>query len=328
MEKTADSSSKIDGDQRIPVAVGACLVGHKVRFNGEAKRPSVPLRDLEQLFDLRPVCPEVGIGLGVPRPTIRLVGEAGRERAVDSDTGTRDVTAALRDYAAERLAAMPEIAGYVFVKGSPSCGMARVKRYAASGNSLAADGVGVYAAAIMAANPLLPVEEDGRLFDDGLRESFVLRVLTYHAWQQLCARGLSPGAVMDFWARRKYLVLGRSQAIYRQLGPLVAGLTRDNLQDSADALIRGVLSALAQPVSRRGHTNVLMHLQGYLKRHLDSAQKLELSELIDQYRQGAVPLVAPMVLMQHYFREYPDPYIERQLFMAPYPAQLGLRNRL
>lgn len=320
----------------IPVGIGACLLGHPVRYNGSHKKGSTVLDRLASVFDFRPFCPEVAIGLGVPRPTIRLVGPAGANteqtalRAVDSDTGRHDVSVPLREYGAaiarDHAGLRGSLCGYVLVKGSPSCGYERVKRYSETGVMQPADATGLFAEALMAANPLLPVEEDGRLHDDGLCESFVARVFTYWQWQQLCAQGLSHQSVLKFYARHKYLVMSRHVPTYRALGRLLADARREPIEQLAPQVIALILDALKRPATRSGHTNTLEHIRGYLKRKISAEEKSELGDVIEQYRQGVVPLIVPLTLLRHFFRRYPDAYIEQQVFMQPYPDLLSLRN--
>lgn len=318
-------------DQRIPVGIGACVLGEPVRFNGFGKKRSEPVERIAASFELRPFCPEVAIGLGVPRPTIRLVATdatSAAVRAVDSDTGLHDVSVALRASATEFLGRNPDLCGYIFVKGSPSCGMERVKRYTENGHSLASDGVGLFAATLMAANPLLPVEEDGRLHDEHLCESFVARVFTYSDWCELRRSELTLHALQTFYARHKYLIMSRHIASYKELGRLLAN--RDNLSIDvlADQVIALIMAALQRPATRAGHTNALQHIRGYLKSDLDKSENIALNELIEQYRCGHVPLVVPLTLLRHHFSQHPDPYIEQQLFMRPYPDALRLRNHI
>ncbi|MDB6063774.1 MAG: hypothetical protein JWM78_3877 [Verrucomicrobiaceae bacterium] len=311
----------------IAVGIGACVLGAPVRYNGVGKKPSDPVKRLGECFTLRPFCPEVAIGLGVPRPTIRLVGaETSATRAVDSDTGEHDVTAALGQSASMFLANNENLYGYIFVKASPSCGMERVKRYNDSGNVIANDAIGIFAAALMAANPLLPVEEDGRLHDDHLRESFVTRVYTYFQWCELLKTGLTLHTLQKFYARHKYLIMSRHIPTYKAVGSLLAQSNSESIDALGHRVITLILDALKRPATRAGHTNALQHIRGYLKRDLDKEEKCALNEVIEQYRSGDVPLVVPLTLLRHHFRQHPDAYIEQQVFMQPYPDTLRLRN--
>lgn len=317
---------------KIRVGISACLLGQKVRFDGGHKRSSFCERELGAHFDYYPVCPEMAIGLGAPRPAIRLVKRQGELRA-EASNGSFDVTENLIAFSERQAHQLDFLSGYILCAKSPSCGMERVRVYGASGKEGggeggAKEGVGLFARALMAANPLLPVEEDGRLCDPLLRENFVLRVFAYHDWQQMLARGLTAASLIGFHSRYKYLVLSHATVQYRALGRLLADLGRQPLATIADRYIEGLMSTLRLIANRRGHTNVLMHLQGYFKRLLSASQKQELTEIIELYRRGTVPLLVPLTLLRHHLREYPNPYLAQQVYLNPHPETLRLRYGL
>lgn len=164
-------------DNRLRIGVSACLLGQEVRYDGGHKREPFLIdlfgRDVEWV----PVCPEVEIGLGTPRPAMRLVRIGGDTRMVTPETGA-DHTQAMRDYAERRVRELmgERLAGYIFKKDSPSCGMERVKLYPAEGGEAVREARGLFAETLMRLWPDLPVEEEGRLHDPILRESFVARV--------------------------------------------------------------------------------------------------------------------------------------------------------
>lgn len=320
------------GFEKLPVAMGACLAGEPVRFNGGAKRWPDVLDGLDSVFAWQSFCPEMAIGLGVPREPIRLVGELGAERAVAVSDHSRDVTDALRQKAAEYLAAYPQLCGYILVKGSPSCGYQRVKRYLPSGHLEKADASGLFVQGLQQANPLLPLEEDGRLNDAALRESFVIRVFAYADWLSLKQKqekhSLTMHSLIQFYSRYKYLVMSRDLQAYRSLGRLLANTQSAAISVIADQLMLLLMGALKKPATRSGQINAMQHIRGYLKQVLQADEKQELTAIFEQYRQGEVPLIAPMTLLKHHFRRHPHAYISRQLFMQPYPEQLGLRNAI
>lgn len=308
------------------IGVGACLVGKKVRYNGESKRKNSHIESLKEQADIRPFCPEMGIGMSVPRQTVRLVGELGGERLMDSDTQTVDYTAPMQTYAAELLASNPQLSGYILVKGSPSCGFDRVKRYNNKGNVVLNDAVGVFAAELRRLEPLLPVEEDGRLHDAGLRENFVARVFTYHDWKSFRAQPVSYHGLMQFWSRYKYLLMSQHVPTYKEIGRLLADATARPVEQTADLFIERLMFGLAHLATRKTHSNVLQHIRGYLKQQLESSDKQEMDSLITRYRSGHVPLVVPLTLLRHHFRRHTSEYIDKQVYMQPYPEQLNLRN--
>jgi uncharacterized protein YbgA (DUF1722 family)/uncharacterized protein YbbK (DUF523 family) len=309
---------------KIPVGISSCLIGENVRFDGGHKSDSYIVGTLGEYFEFRPFCPEVAIGLGIPRPTLHLIRNGQDIRCVGVKDQSHDVTEALRDYAAKEQSAFADLCGYILKKDSPSCGMERVKVYTTG--QPRKEGVGIYAQEMMANNPLLPVEEEGRLGDPGLRENFIQRVYVYHRWRQLLADGLTLNSLMIFHARHKLIIM--SHADYRELGQLLASATKENVADIAKQYIAQVMAVLKIVVNRANHVNVLQHIQGYLKKDLSADDKAELCEIIERYRNGEVPLIVPLTLLKHHFRKSPDPYIENSYYMSPYPQELRLINQL
>jgi len=314
------------------VGVGSCVLGEPVRFNGAHKRRHHHLESLKSFVEFISICPEVGIGMGVPREPIRLVEIDGEIRARDSATQSKDYTDALTGYAIEQMQRFPQLCGYVLVKGSPSCGFERVPRYNEKGNVLGLsqekNSAGVYAQQLMDCDPLLPIEEDGRLNDHAIRESFVSRVYLYQHWRQLEAEGVTADRLIKFYSQYKYLVMAHSVPIYKQLGPMLANLNGVPIKQLAADVIALIMKALKKIATRRSQTNVLQHLQGYLKRTITAQEKQQLNQVIEQYRLGIVPLITPMTLLKHHFEKQPDPYINQQIFMQPYPDALALRSHL
>lgn len=317
-----------EADAPLRVGISSCLLGSEVRFDGGHKRDSYICGTLADYFEFVPVCPEFEAGLGLPRPPIRLVGEVDRPRAVGVRQPDLDVTAVLAAHAASRVETLAGLCGYLLKKDSPSCGMERVKVYPEQGGAGVRQGVGLFARALRARWPLLPVEEEGRLGDPVLRENFIQRVFVLHRWQQLVARGLTKAGLVDFHARHKLVLMGHHPAEAKRLGQLVAMLDGRRLRSQADVYIQGVMTLLTRRTSRARQVNVLQHLAGYLKRALDAADKVELGEVIAAYRRGEVPLVVPLTLFRHHFRRHPDPYVARQHYLEPHPRELMLRNVL
>ncbi|MEH6582079.1 MAG: DUF523 and DUF1722 domain-containing protein [Halioglobus sp.] len=314
-------------DHKLPnVGVGACLVGGKVRYNGESKRRSSHIDNLSEHVQLQAFCPEISIGMGVPRETVRLVGDLGTVRLMDSATQTADYTQPMKDYAATVLETHPDMAGYILVKSSPSCGFARVKRYNAKGNVVLNDSMGIFAAELRKLDPLLPLEEDGRLCDAGLRENFVNRVFAYNDWKTFLVGQIDHRGLIQFWSRYKYLVMSHHVPTYKAIGRLLSDSTAEPIANKAARFITLLMTGLSHLATRKTHSNVLQHIQGYLKKSLGTADKSEMNTLITQYRQGHIPLVVPVTLLRHHFRLHSSDYINRQVYMEPYPEQLALRN--
>lgn len=314
----------------IRIGISSCLLGQRVRFDGNHKHDNYITGTLGKFFEFVPVCPELAIGLGVPREPIRLTGDPAAPRAVGVRNPSMDVTDKLAAYGrrqARELGGRTGISGYILKSRSPSCGMERVKVYSRSG-AAPKSGSGSYARALMDAEPLLPVEEEGRLGDPTLRENFIERVFAYRRWQELSSAGLSAAGLIDFHTAHKLAIMAHGTEHYRALGRLVADLRRQNLRERAEQYIVGFMAALRTRATCKRHANVLMHLLGYLKRDLDRADKTEILELIDAYRLGRLPLVVPVTLLKHHFRRHPNVYIERQVYLSPHPEELMLRNSI
>ncbi|MEO4047521.1 DUF523 and DUF1722 domain-containing protein [Pseudomonas sp. CAU 1711] len=310
------------------IGISACLLGERVRFNGGHKASRLCLETLARHFELVPLCPEMAIGLGTPREAIRLVGDPAAPRAVASRDASRDFSEPLRAYGEKVADELHDLCGFVLMQKSPSCGLQRVKLYRDDGRPVDGGSTGIFAAALQARRPELPLEEEGRLHDPVLRENFLNRVFVYARWQRLLADGLSRRALLDFHARHKYLLMATSPQQQHALGRLLADAGRQDPAELGPRYFRQLMAALGLRASRGTHSNVLQHLSGYLKRALSREEKHELQRLIDQYRGGVVPLVAPLTLLRHHFRRHPDQYVARQDYLQPYPDELSLRNQL
>ncbi|WP_426141540.1 YbgA family protein [Pseudomonas sp. DWP3-1-2] len=310
------------------LGVSACLLGAEVRFNGGHKESHLCTRALTDYFEFVPACPEVAIGMGIPREPIRLVGDAENPQALGSVNRELNVTQALADYGVQMADELSDISGYIFMQKSPSCGLERVKVYRENGAPVDGGGTGIYAKAFCARHPNLPVEEDGRLNDPILRENFITRVFAYAAWHELLEAGLTRRSLTEFHSRYKYQLMANDPVQYRALGNMLGSMGRSDPNDIAAQYFSDLMAALKKCATRRTHTNVLQHLTGYLKQTISAADKQEIQQLITQYHQGIVPLIVPLTLLKHHFRQHPDPYVALQVYMQPHPENLSLRNAI
>ncbi|MCY7263296.1 YbgA family protein [Pseudomonas protegens] len=310
------------------IAISACLMGVEVRYNGGHKESRLCSRVLSEYFDFVPLCPEVAIGMGTPREPIRLVGDPEQPRAVGTVDASLDVTLPLAEYGERMAAQVDDICGYIFMQNSPSCGLERVKVYQANGIPHRNGGRGIYAQAFCAQHPDLPVEEAGRLNDPVLRENFLTRVYVYRDWQALLKQGLTRRALTDFHSRCKYLLMAHHPVQYKTLGNLLGSMGKGDPNLIGPRYFSELMAALSKCATRGTHSNVLQHLSGYLKQSISPEDKQEVQHVIGQYRHGIVPLVVPLTLLKHHFRQHPDPYIAQQLYLQPHPENLSLRNAI
>ena len=312
-------------NQKIPIAISACLLGQEVRFDGGHKNDAYINGTLSEYFEFFPVCPEVGIGLSIPRPPIRLVQKEQGLRLVGVKDPALDFTEPMQAYAERMSIELGEMCGMILKKGSPSCGMERVKVYAPDGRSID-KASGMFAARMLQQHPLMPIEEEGRLGDPGLRENFITRVFVYYRWRELNKQGISPAKLIAFHSDHKYLIMAHNQAAYKRMGKMLANAGKAEMASLLASYEQELMGALAKPAKRQQQVNVLQHLMGYLSKALDAEDKAEMLELIEQYREGIVPLIVPITLLKHHFRRHPHDYIERQVYLTPHPHELMLRN--
>ncbi|MFY8299753.1 YbgA family protein [Pseudoalteromonas sp. SS15] len=310
----------------IKIGISACLTGDQVRFDKSHKKSDFCMNQLGKHVEYEKFCPEVAVGLPIPRPTIRQI-KYDDVIAVSRPDGSMDVTEKMTEFGQKVASRIDHLSGFVFMKGSPSCGMERVKVYYEHGKGCEHNGVGLFAKQILDAHPNLPCEENGRLNDAVLRENFVMRVYTYKKWQELLASGLTKHKLIEFHSQNKYLVMSHNLEMYRKIGNML-GQSKAPLEELSEQYISMLMSALKKPASRRNHTNTLQHLQGYFKKVLDKTKKEELTEQVMAYRQGLVPLLVPLTLINHYLRDYPNEYLSKQAYLNPYPADLKLRYSL
>jgi uncharacterized protein YbgA (DUF1722 family)/uncharacterized protein YbbK (DUF523 family) len=315
-------------EKPVKIGISTCLLGENVRYDGGHKHDRFLTDTLGQYVEYVPVCPEVECGLGIPREAMRLIGDPASPRLVTTHT-SRDMTERMLAYAGARVAELEkeDLGGFVFKSGSPSSGMERVRVYNDKGMP-SLKGVGLFAGAFMEHFPLLPVEEDGRLNDPLLRENFIERIFALKRWRQLVIEGQKRGDLIDFHTKQKLLILSHSPKLYQAMGQLVASqkaLPVNELYEKYQGLL---MEALKLKTTPRKNANVLGHMMGYFKKELASDEKKELLEIIETYRNGYVPLVVPITLVNHYVRKYNEPYLKEQVYLNPHPVELQLRNHV
>ncbi|MFC3852851.1 YbgA family protein [Salinispirillum marinum] len=317
----------LKSDDKPRIGISACVMGDEVRYNGGHKKHAWIANELAPHLTVQKFCPEFEIGLGVPRETIRLVDHEDGIHAV-SHSGERDVTQPMRQLAEHYTQIAQQWDGIIFMHNSPSCGLNRVKLYLPNGYPLG-NTQGLFAADLQAAHPLLPMEDAGRLNDAHIREHFLTRVYMQYRWRTLNP-GQSAKDLLAFHSRSKYLVMAYSYPVYKSLGQLLSNVKSRPWEETAAEYYRQLNAALANPPKRGQITNVLQHIQGYLKDNLSSERKQSLRAAIDKYRAGLVPMIVPMTLLQHHLDSVwdDDSYIRQQFFLAPYPETLGLRNTI
>jgi uncharacterized protein YbgA (DUF1722 family) len=240
-----------------------------------------------------------------------------------------DHTSALEMMTANRIAELKnlDLSGYVFKKGSPSCGIERVRIYNEHGMP-SRNGVGLFARAFIEQFPLIPVEDEGRLGDPTLRENFIERVFCYRRWQDLVQSGVTRQALAQFHTVHKYLLSAHHPQQCEVLGRLIGQAHQHRPKDLAHRYGELFMKALAVKATVRKHVNVLQHILGYFKERLGVHEKAELLGVIGDYHHGLTPLIVPLTLIKHYVQIFDVSYIRDQVYLNPHPIEVMLRNHV
>jgi len=314
--------------KKIRLGISSCLLGNNVRYNG-GHQLNKYLRDkCGEYIEWVPVCPEVECGLPIPRETMRLVGDPENPMLKTSRTGM-DHTQRMLDWTKEKLEKLYEedLCGFVFKSKSPSSGMRGVKVYDHNGMPNK-KGSGLFAGQFMKRFPTMPVEDDGRLNDDKLRENFIERIFVVNRWKTFLKENPTINGLVSFHSSHKLLIMAHHPTTLRKLGKIVAAAKKSELNKVLNDYFIEMMEGLRLISTIKKNTNVLQHIMGYFKKKISHDEKQELIEVIENYHAGLVPLVVPVVLLQHYVRKYDETYLKIQHYLHPHPMELMLRNHV
>jgi uncharacterized protein YbgA (DUF1722 family)/uncharacterized protein YbbK (DUF523 family) len=315
-------------EKTIKLGISACLLGENVRYDGGHKLDRFLTETLGQYVEYVPVCPEVECGLPIPRESMHLEGDLDSPRLVTSRT-KQDMTDRMVQWARKRMVELEkeDLCCFIFKSNSPSSGMERVRVYNEKGMPVK-KGVGIFARIFMEHFPLLPVEDEGGLHDPKIRENFIERIFTLKRWREVLTRKESRGNLVDFHTKQKLLILSHSPKHYQMMGKLVAKAKDLSLKDLYQQYQTLLMECLQLKTTPKKNANILQHMMGYFREQLSSDEKQELLEIIDHYRQGYIPLIVPITLINHYVRKYNQPYLKQQVYLNPHPLELQLRNHV
>jgi uncharacterized protein YbgA (DUF1722 family)/uncharacterized protein YbbK (DUF523 family) len=312
--------------ERMRLGVSACLLGQRVRYDGQHKFDAFIAETLGKYVEYVPVCPEMECGMPVPRESMRLVGTVEDPRLVTHRTGV-DMTEQLVTWARRRVVELEkeDLCGFIFKSRSPSSGMERVKVYNGLGG-MSGRSPGLFAREFLRHFPLLPAEDEGRLQDPELRENFIERIFTLNRYRAAVAASPSVAALMKFHEQHKFLIQSHSTELSREMGRLLAGADRRSVAPVRKQYEDALLSALKLIATPAKHANVLQHMLGFLKKQLTGDEKTEMLDLIDHMRAGLLPLIVPVTLIKHHVRKHDVAYLRDQVYLNPHPLELKLRN--
>lgn len=304
------------------LVISRCLGFEACRWNGETIRNEF-IELLTRHVECITVCPEVEIGLGVPRNPIRVELEKGERRLVQPATG-RDITGEMLSFCDSFLGSLREVDGFLLKSRSPSCGIADAKIFPYGKNDAAAmdKGPGFFGGEVLRKFPLLPAETEDKLEKIRLREHFLVRVFTHARFRTAAKKG-TRGALIDFHTRHKFLLMSYNQSELKALGKLVADPGRKKAEELFAAYRGHLLKALTKPPRYTSNINVLLHSLGYFSDKLTAAEKARFLDALRRYREKRIPLSVPVGIINSWIRRFDEKYLAGQAYFHPYPEELA-----
>jgi len=315
--------------EKIKIGMSSCLLGEEVRWDGDHKHDQYVRDVLGSYFDYVSICPEVDVGMGVPRETVALYGTLENPKMITKRSKT-DWTKKMNHYTKDRIHELTKenLCGYVFKSKSPSCGIGKVPIYSEFGSSRMRHGSGMFASSFVKVFPLVPVEDEGRLHDPVIRENFIVRIFCFHRLQLLVRKSFSIGSLVRFHTRHKFLILSHSRKKYDDMGQLVANAKKIKTAELKTRYSKLFMAALTYKSTPKKNTDVLLHMTGFLKKILTREEKKNILSVIEDYRNELLPLVVPVTLIYHQVKKHNIEYLLDQVYLNPHPKELMLRNHV
>lgn len=302
------------------IVVSKCLGFSACRYNGVTIYDEF-VNMLKKYADFRPICPEVEIGLGVPRNPVRVVSINNSLRLIQPSTNI-DLTETMNNFAYSFLNSIDEIDGFILKSRSPSCGIKDVKIYPSKENSMViGKGSGFFGLAVIDRFPNLPVEDEGRLTNFRIREHFLTKIFTFAKFREIKS-SKSMKQLVKFHSESKMLLMSYNQKEMRMLGRIVANFEKKSIDVLIKEYEEHLLSAFKQIPKYTSNINVLMHGLGYFSDNLSHEEKAFFLDILEKYRLGKVPLSVPLSILRSYIVRFKQEYLIQQNFFRPYPEEL------
>ncbi len=303
------------------IVVSRCIEFDPCRYDG-SKIPSPTVARLRSFADCIPVCPEVEIGLGIPRETVRIVRVDGADHLIQPATG-KDVTGEMSAFATRFLDSLPPVDGFILKGGSPTSGTGGIRVYQSAEKSLVIEKTaGFFAREVQKRFPELPIEDELRLNNARIRDHFLTGVFTLASFRETEGKK-DREALARFHADNKLLLLAANQTLMREMGRVVASRAEKSPEQVFGKYRSLLLSALAQVPRYTNNINVLQHALGYFSNRVSGEEKAYCLRLIERYRSGHATLAEPRDLLRSWVIRFGEPALLAQTFFAPYPATLS-----
>jgi uncharacterized protein YbbK (DUF523 family)/uncharacterized protein YbgA (DUF1722 family) len=303
------------------IVVSRCLGFEPVRYNAQVISDDM-VRRLIPHAEMIPTCPEVEIGLGTPRPPIRLVRddrEAGL-RVFQPKTG-RDVTEEMAAFSRSFLGSLEDVDGFILKNRSPSCGIGDVKVYGPGEGVVEGKTSGAFGARVLEEFPHAAIEDEGRLRSVALRERF-LSLLFGLARLREVERTRSRRALTEFHASYKYMLLAYSEEGMRELGRIAASVAERPWEESMAMYRAAFARAMAKPARLRSHVNALTHAFGHVSDGLSPGERQFFLATLEDLRASRTTVPATLLLLRSWVVRFDVAYLKRQAYFNPFPDLL------
>lgn len=304
------------------IFISKCIEIDHCRYDGSQISSSFVKR-LKKHVDILTVCPEVSIGLSIPREAIRIIDD-GQERLVYSLTGT-DVTTEMNRFSKDYMTQIKDkkIHGFILKNRSPSCGIRDVKVYKSHGKSMSLDykTSGFFGRAILTHFPEAIIEDEGRLMNYNIREHFLTRVYLMCAFDEVM-KAKSMSRLIRFHGDNKYLLMAHHQLKQKELGKIVANHEHLEVEQVISNYQTLLIDAMSHPMKRGTNINMLMHLLGYFKKDINKEEKAYFLDVLEQYKMKKVPFSVPIAIINSWVIRFDEPYLKTQTILRPFPIEI------
>lgn len=303
------------------ILVSKCLEFDACRYNGDKLNDEI-VKLLQDHVQFVPVCPEVEIGLGVPRNTIRLVNTDKGPRLMEPKTGddhTHKMASFTKQFAREN----QEIDGFILKSKSPSCGIYGIKVYSKlEKSSPLYTRSGIFALNMKAAFPQIPLEEEGRLTNLEIRNHFLTSIFTIAEFRGMLTKGVDVKSLITFHSRHKLLFMMYNQTAMREMGRLLGKMRANKIKQTADDYFQNMLRLFQRIPSKKSATNVLMHAFGYFSKRLNKSEKDHFLSLLNDYKNKFTSIHVLNGILFSWIKRFDEAYLRQQSFFMPFPEQL------
>ncbi|CBW27402.1 conserved hypothetical protein [Halobacteriovorax marinus SJ] len=315
----------MEANQKPKIAISSCLLGNLVRYDKNHCKDNWIVNELSKYVELVPICPEMRMGLGVPREEIHLYhrpGEKDKVRLKKKFDG-QDLTRLAEETYAMMNEDIREVEydGMILTKKSPSCGIDRVKTIEEGRPDKVTWSTGLFAKNILENFPSLPIIDSGRLLNKDLRENFLKSVFAHFRFKQV-EKNLS--SFQDFHKRYKYILMDHSPSSLKSLGQIVANASLETIDRDFNKYYKLFFKTMSTPSTSQKRCNTLQHFMGYFKKHIDTDEKREILILLEDLRKDIIKYSVILKYFDLLTKKYKVNYLDIQYYFSPYPKELKL----